>query len=151
MESTYTDESTGQKKFSPTILLVDDDDDQLLIFDAFLKGKGHNVVTARSATEALHILKDVHIDLVICDMNMPEMTGGEFVQQIRYLKGFAHLPIISFTAVEEFAEEDIRKLGFNLFCRKQDARRLLFGQIEQLLKEQPLSHSLLMQIKDRFA
>ncbi len=64
-----------------TILYVDDEENNLLSFKATFRIK-HHVLTALSGDEALKILANNHIDIIITDQRMPEMTGVEFLEKV---------------------------------------------------------------------
>ena len=64
-----------------TILYVDDEENNLLSFKATFRIK-HHVLTALSGDEALKILSSNHIDIIITDQRMPEMTGVEFLEKV---------------------------------------------------------------------
>ncbi|MBN2534854.1 MAG: sigma-54-dependent Fis family transcriptional regulator [Spirochaetales bacterium] len=72
---------TRSKKES--ILVVDDAKDTVEIFKRNLTSEGYQVFTAYSAVEAINILDTVHIDLVITDIKMPEVSGTELIRHIR--------------------------------------------------------------------
>ena len=64
-----------------TILYVDDEENNLLSFKATFRIK-HHVLTALSGDEALKILANTHVDIIITDQRMPEMTGVEFLEKV---------------------------------------------------------------------
>lgn len=63
------------------ILCVDDEEDNLLVFKSYFR-KYYNIVTARSGEEALRLLKEHPVDLIVSDQRMPNMTGVEFFERI---------------------------------------------------------------------
>jgi response regulator RpfG family c-di-GMP phosphodiesterase len=63
------------------ILYVDDEENNLLSFKATFRIK-HHVLTALGGDEALKILANNHIDIIITDQRMPEMTGVEFLEKV---------------------------------------------------------------------
>jgi diguanylate cyclase (GGDEF)-like protein len=65
------------------VLLVDDDLDYLAIHRRLLEREGHEVVCAKSGSEALAIAQDRHVDLMLLDYFMPGMTGEEVVEELR--------------------------------------------------------------------
>ncbi|MEL6867645.1 MAG: histidine kinase, partial [Bacteroidota bacterium] len=65
-----------------SILYVDDEADNLLSFRAIFR-REYQVHTAQSGQEGLALLEQEAIDLVISDQRMPEMTGVEFLEQVR--------------------------------------------------------------------
>ncbi len=74
------------------ILVVDDDTDYLRLFRNFLVQEGFSVQCATSGEEALSILKDFSIDLMITDLNLPKMNGIELAKKASILLPF--MPII---------------------------------------------------------
>ena len=64
------------------ILCVDDEEDNLLVFRSFFR-KHYAVFTAKSGREALELLAQHPIDLIISDQRMPNMTGVDLLEQVR--------------------------------------------------------------------
>lgn len=64
------------------ILCVDDEEDNLLVFRSFFR-RYYNVFIAQSGQEALELLKNQAIDLIVSDQRMPRMTGVELFEHIR--------------------------------------------------------------------
>lgn len=65
------------------ILLVDDDDSYLTMTKMALEAEGFQVQTMNSPLTALEYLKTNHVDLLLLDFFMPELTGDKFVEQLR--------------------------------------------------------------------
>ena len=74
------------------ILLVDDDKDYLRLFGNFLQQEGFSVKCAANGDEALSILKEFTVHLMITDLNMPKMNGIELAKKALILLPF--MPII---------------------------------------------------------
>ncbi len=66
-----------------SILVVDDQNEILQVLELFLADSGFAVDTAISASEALKKLSSKHFDLVISDINMPDMSGLELLRAVR--------------------------------------------------------------------
>lgn len=64
-----------------TVLYVDDEENNLFSFKATFRIK-YNVYTALSGDEALKILEDKSVHIIITDQRMPEMTGVEFLEKV---------------------------------------------------------------------
>ncbi|KMS56061.1 PAS sensor protein [Novosphingobium barchaimii LL02] len=75
-----------------TVLAVDDDDIVLLNTAAMLSDLGHTVLQAASGAQALQILGQTRVDLLVTDYAMPHMTGGELADAVR--AGWPDLPIL---------------------------------------------------------
>jgi len=81
-----------------TVLVVDDEPDVLLLLKIILESDGFDVRTAADGFEAMAICAEVRIDVVITDLMMPRMDGGELIRQIRSTEGLAAIPIIVVSA-----------------------------------------------------
>jgi len=89
--------STAEDKVN--ILLVDDQPARLMSYDAILSALGHNLVQARSGTEALARLMEGDYAAILLDINMPGMDGFETAALIHQHPRFEKTPIIFVTAV----------------------------------------------------
>lgn len=101
------------------ILVVDDDDQMRALLKDFLASEG-NVLDFPVATKALEYLAQVppdQVDLIISDINMPEMTGTQFAENVKQL--YPKVPIILITAFGsiESAIEAIRKGAFDYIVK----------------------------------
>ena len=94
-----------------TILLVDDDPTTRKVYELVLSKAGFVVHTAGNGQQALEMLEPGHrYDLVISDLNMPEMDGNELVSQMRAMPRLAMLPLLMLTASEE-QDDCLKNLG----------------------------------------
>lgn len=85
------------------ILIIDDEEVMCNLLEFFLKDK-YEVITCHSGRSALSALEESIPDLIISDIQMPEMTGFEFLEEVR-VRGFTkHVPVIMLSASEESAE-----------------------------------------------
>ena len=85
--------SAGRK----TIFLVDDDMTNLTVGKKALSGH-YNVMTLGSGTLLLEVLENRAPDLILLDVNMPEMDGHETLKRVKANKKTAHIPVIFLTA-----------------------------------------------------
>lgn len=108
-----------QKEYN--ILLVDDDVFTLRVYESQLKNDGFNVQTAQSGEQALEVLEQNKIDLLITDIMMAKMDGWQLVETVRnkLRKDEAQLPIIVMSAFES-AELEVKcfKYGANMWITK---------------------------------
>ena len=84
-----------------TILLVDDEKRMLDLLELFLLPRGFNCIKAQDGEEALRIIKNKEISLVILDVMMPKKNGWETCTEIRE---FSSVPILMLTAISEKSE-----------------------------------------------
>ena len=72
-----------QEKAKPTILVVDDFDDTRLLLRTWLERKGFIVIEAEDGNEAVALAESEHPDLIIMDLEMPELDGLAATRKIR--------------------------------------------------------------------
>ncbi len=82
-----------------SILVVDDEPNYLIVLSELLRDEGFEVFTAPSGKEGLGVLKEVDLDLIITDMQMPGMDGLQFLQEAK--KKESEIPVIIITAYAE--------------------------------------------------
>lgn len=80
-----------------TILAVDDSASmrQMVVFT--LKGAGYDVVEAADGVQALQSAKSKKVDLVLTDVNMPNMDGITLIRELRALPNYKFTPILTLT------------------------------------------------------
>lgn len=88
------------------VLVVDDFSTMRRIVKNILRQLGFtNVVEADDGTTAWEVLNKDHIDFIISDWNMPQMSGIDLLRKVRASEDFAHLPFLMVTA--EAQQENI--------------------------------------------
>ena len=81
-----------------TLLYVEDDLNNRTLIRRILEAEGYQLVDAANARQALKFLKEHKIDLILMDINMPEMDGYALTAQIKSNPEYAKIPIIAMTA-----------------------------------------------------
>ncbi len=116
------------------ILIVDDEEFILSSTQRLLEREGYECSVARNGEEALEKLKKGNYDLVISDINMPEMDGLEFMRRAKEL--YPHLNFIITTGyITEYAFGDVIEQGANDFITKPFEIRELKAKIGRIEKE----------------
>ena len=85
-------------KLSRTVLVVDDSISVRKSLQTLLESKNVRVYSAKDGAEALNILENKHVDIVITDLEMPVMHGYELISRLRKDYRFKDLPIIVLTS-----------------------------------------------------
>jgi len=83
---------------NPTILVVDDTEDNLDLLEFALKRKPVHMLRASSGKECLKLAAQYHPDIILLDIQMPEMDGFETLKRLRASKKSADIPVIFLTA-----------------------------------------------------
>jgi len=120
-----------------TILIAEDNrvNQRMLAFT--LRKNDYTVITAMHGLEALDQMEATPIDLVIADIDMPEMDGISLVKHLRANKRYQLLPIIVLTASGDDEDYNIaRAAGADDVLTKPASSRELISTIEKMLKQQ---------------
>jgi two-component system chemotaxis response regulator CheY len=120
---------------SKTILLVDDSTTMVMSVKSTLEMNDFLVETAGDGLEALAKLKGgPKPDLIITDINMPNMGGLEFIKNVRALSGYNFTPILTLTTESDVEKRDeAKKLGATGWIVKPVAGPELIKVIKQVL------------------
>lgn len=105
---------------NPTILVVEDSVDTRVIIRLELERWGYRVIEAADGREAIGIVEASRPDLILLDLNLPEVDGLTAAQAIRRLgEGCAGVPILAITAYDTFGiEEAAREAGCDAYIKK---------------------------------
>lgn len=120
---------------SSTVLIVDDEDDILDLLRYNLERLSVSIITARNGVEALAIIENHTIDLIVLDIMMPQMNGLEVCQHIRKYSNIKTVPILFLTARSE--EEDYIQgldVGADSYLPKTFGIDVIISQIKALLR-----------------
>lgn len=110
------------------ILVVDDEKDVLLMLEKRLTAEGYSVITTTKSTNAIALAKSQHPDIIILDIVMPGMDGGEVAAKLREHPLTRSIPVIFLTALLSKTEEyqENRMIGSNItFAKPFDTEELL--------------------------
>lgn len=76
------------------IVVVDDFRTNTVVVAGSLKLYGYEVLQSNNPVEALDFFDGQNIDLIVSDFKMPQMTGAEFIKQIKKIPKYKHVPVI---------------------------------------------------------
>jgi len=109
------------------ILAVDDARVIRDLVSAVLIENGHTVTTADDGVEGLEATRAQQFDMILSDINMPNMTGISMVSKVRRLPGYEHIPIIMLTTESsDFKKDKAKKMGATGWLQKPfDPDRLM--------------------------
>jgi two-component system NtrC family response regulator len=100
-----------------TLLIVDDEKNYLVVLEALLSPEGYEIMTSDKAQEALRLLQEADVDLVLTDMKMPGMSGMELLEEAKKIK--PEVPVIMMTAYGtiEMAVEAMKKHAYDYITK----------------------------------
>lgn len=110
-----------------SILAVDDSQAIRSLMQVVLEGEGHTVFLKENGREALEFARNHTVDLVITDLNMPEMGGMSLVGHLRRLDTYKAVPILVITTeTADYKKQKARTVGATGWIAKPvDKQRLL--------------------------
>lgn len=116
------------------IILIIDDNEEILFVLADGFSDYYETICVTNAEEALRILQDKHISLVVCDVMMPVMDGMQFCDRLKSDIEFSHIPIILLTAKNTLqAKIEGLSIGADVYMEKPFSMEFLLAQVKSLL------------------
>ena len=90
--------STSQGSF-PVVLIVEDDDDTNFVIQAALRSERYSSVATLDGNEGFRLLIEEEPDLVLLDLDLPGMSGADFLEHKSAVSAVAQIPVIVLTGV----------------------------------------------------
>jgi chemosensory pili system protein ChpA (sensor histidine kinase/response regulator) len=129
-----TVEESGRKR----VLVVDDSLSVRKYVSTFLSGKEFRVWTASNGAEALKVLEDMPVDLIITDLEMPVMHGYELIGRLKSSEKLREIPIIVLTSRStERHKEKAVEIGAGEYLVKPFEEDSLLSAVEKVLCSEP--------------
>ena len=102
-----------------SVLIVEDNELNMKLFHDLLEAHGYGTIETRSGVEAVELTRKHHPDLILMDIQLPEVSGLEVIQWIKDDEQLKHIPIIAITAYAmKGDEEKIRQGGCEAYLSK---------------------------------
>ena len=119
------------------ILVVDDSITTRTMIKNILLNIGYSVDAVLDVQEALVKLKLNHYDLIITDLNMPQIDGYEFVHRLKTDEMYADIPVIVMSSLpEEKALKSLRQYNIDFYMQKDNFNQDVFSeQVEKILTD----------------
>jgi CheY-like chemotaxis protein len=129
----------------PKILVVDDHSTSQRLMSFILHQKQHSVVTAMNGRQALECLSDEPFDLVITDINMPELNGIELLKHMRKNTQYCMIPVIILTgSVHDQDHIRAQEAGAIAFLTKPVGSEEILATVDQLLSVRSSNESMIL-------
>ena len=120
-----------------TILVVDDFDDTRLLLRTWLERKGYRVIEAHDGRQAISAAQDILPDLIIMDVEMPELDGLSATREIRKLEALDDVPIV---AVSAYGADQFRLEALAAGCNEYVSTPFEPNELEILIKSFMTGH-----------
>jgi CheY-like chemotaxis protein len=139
VENNHTDHgpssAAGAMPAAATVLLVEDNEDNILTVADYLSFKNYRVVVARNGRECLELAVSSASDIILMDIQMPELDGLEAIRRLRRMPDWNQKPIVALTAMAMAGDrERCLAAGANYYMSKPVSLRELTTVIESCLQ-----------------
>ena len=129
----WEQEETDTKEKKPMILVVEDNPDMLAFIRKQLTTE-YSVLTAMNGIEALAVLDNHYINLVVSDVMMPQMDGFELCKTIKSDLSYSHIPVVLLTAKTNIQSKiEGLELGADAYIEKPFSVEYLLANISSLI------------------
>ena len=119
-----------------TILIVEDNDKNMKLARDVLQAKGYRTLEAVNGTDGVRLALERVPDLVLMDIQLPDINGVEAFRRIRADPASAHVPVVAFTAsVTPMDRNRITDAGFNGFIGKPINLKEFLDTVRQTLED----------------
>jgi two-component system cell cycle response regulator DivK len=102
-----------------TVLVVEDNELNMKLFHDLLEANGYNIVQTRSGLEAIDLAREHRPDLILMDIQLPEVSGLEVTKWIKEDDDLRAIPVVAVTAFAMKGDEErIRQGGCEAYLSK---------------------------------
>jgi CheY-like chemotaxis protein len=116
-----------------SVLIVEDNDDIRIPLALTLEREGFDVFAAEDCSSAFELLAHEQPDLILTDLLMPEMTGLEFIRQLRRTSGYTDIPIIAMSAYDNSYLAAAVLAGANAALHKPEDMDRVIDTVKEIL------------------
>lgn|GEM_PF-892221 len=117
-----------------TVLIVEDNELNMKLFNDLVETRGHRIVQTRSGIEAVDLARKHRPDLILMDIQLPEVSGLEVTQWLKDDEELKTIPVIAVTAFAmKGDEEKIRQGGCEAYLSKPISVAKFFETLDQFL------------------
>jgi len=131
MNGTNTVKDPGTAK---TVLIVEDNELNMKLFHDLLDAHGYNILQTKDGMEALRLAREHHPDLILMDIQLPEVSGLEVTKWIKEDDTLKSIPVVAVTAFAmKGDEEKIREGGCEAYIAKPISVTNFLETVERFL------------------
>lgn len=122
------------------ILIVEDNDLNLKLFRDLLEANGYETFETKEGIEAISLTRNIEPDLIIMDIQLPEISGLDITRKIKADSQISHIPVVAVTAFAmKDDEEKIMAAGCEAYLSKPIAIDDFLQTIRRFLEPQSLA------------
>lgn len=116
------------------ILYIEDNPQNMRLVRRMLSGGGYDILNASNGMEGIEVAQRERPDLILVDINLPDIDGIEVMKTIKADSNLAHIPIIALTANAMYGNrEEYLEAGCDGYLAKPISRRELLNTVSTFL------------------
>lgn len=121
-----------------TVLIIEDNEQNIYLASFLLEQNGFTVIQARSGPEGIELAGRVRPDIILLDIQLPQMDGYAVARELRRNQALNEVPIIAVTSYAMVGDrERTLEAGCNGYLEKPIKPDIFAGQIANFLKTRP--------------
>lgn len=118
------------------ILVIEDNAENLEVMTCLLEAFGHTTFSASDGEQGLKAVSAQHPDLIICDLQLPGISGFAVCRQLKNDPLLSKIPLVAVTAQAMVGDrEKVLEAGFNGYISKPIAPRSFVEQVESFIDD----------------
>ena len=126
----------GGQGTSKTVLIVEDNELNMKLFHDLLDAHGYQTLQTRNGVEALELAREHHPDLILMDIQLPEVSGLEVTKWLKEDDQLRSIPVVAVTAFAMKGDEErIREGGCEAYISKPISVMMFLDTVKQFIGE----------------
>ncbi|MGH9754697.1 MAG: response regulator [Blastocatellia bacterium] len=114
------------------ILIAEDNPDSQQLLQTILEREGFIVTTASDGEKAIDILQEIKPDILVTDLMLPSVSGGDLIRYVRSTTELARIPIVVISAYGDHYEAEALAAGANMVLKKPLDSNVLISALKRL-------------------
>ena len=129
-------ESLGPTPMTKTVLIVEDNELNMKLFHDLLDAHGYRTLQTRNGMEALELAREHRPDLILMDIQLPEVSGLEVTKWLKEDDQLREIPVVAVTAFAMKGDEErIREGGCEAYISKPISVLMFLDTVKQFIGE----------------
>ena len=129
-------ESLGPRPMTKTVLIVEDNELNMKLFHDLLDAHGYKTLQTRNGMEALALAREHRPDLILMDIQLPEVSGLEVTKWLKEDDQLRQIPVVAVTAFAMKGDEErIREGGCEAYISKPISVLMFLDTVKQFIGE----------------
>lgn len=113
------------------ILIAEDNPDSQQLLQTILEREGFIVTTVSDGEKAIDILQEIKPDILVTDLMLPSVSGGDLIRHVRRTAELSQIPIVVISAYGDY-ESDALAVGANVVLKKPLDSNVLIDTLKRL-------------------